>query len=392
MKIVHLIPTGILTDGFAYQDNLLTKYHIKMGYEVTAITNEYIYNQGIIAKDTRMDYYNEDGVHVIRLKIKGDKPFNYKFKKYPGLYKTLEKEKPDFLFIHGPCFVDLKIIKKYLKRNKNVIAYLDNHCDKSNSGKGFISYNILHKIVWKHYAQLIEPYIKKFYGVMPSRVEWLQEVYGLPKEKCELLIMGADDELVQKYNNDESIREVRKKLSIGRDDIVIVTGGKIDLAKKQTLLLMRTINNIKNKKIKLCIFGSVVDELKDEFNKLCNNENIIYLGWISNQEAYKYMSIADLIVFPGRHSVYWEIAVALGKPMICKYWYGTTHIDIGNNVTFLYEDSADDINKTLLPIINNKSILEKMKRGANKQKKNDFLYSSIAKKSLDSIEKEEDNL
>ena len=32
MKIVHICLCGAMTDGFNYQENVITKYHKKMGY------------------------------------------------------------------------------------------------------------------------------------------------------------------------------------------------------------------------------------------------------------------------------------------------------------------------------------------------------------------------
>ena len=58
---------------------------------------------------------------------------------------------------------------------------------------------------------------------------------------------------------------------------------------------------------------------------------------IDDFQSYNLFSAADLVVFPGRHSVYWEQVVAIGTPMVVKYWDGTTHIDIGGNCMYLYE-------------------------------------------------------
>ena len=124
----------------------------------------------------------------------------------------------------------------------------------------------------------------------------------------------------------------------------------------------------------------MADELKYEFNDLCRNSNITYLGWINEEDSYKYFSIADLVVFPGRHSVYWEQVVALGIPMVCKYWNGTTHVDIGGNVEFIYDDNK--IEDIIFDITNNKDKYLKMKENANKSEKNNFLYSFIAEKSV----------
>ena len=383
MKLLHICLCSIVTDGLSYQDNLLPKYHRKLGLDTSIITNQYIYSDnGKIIKDNRKDYENEDGVHIYRLEIKNKKTFKSKFKRFKDLSYMLEQIHPDYIFIHGVQFLDIKIIVKYLRKNKDVKVYVDNHSDFSNSATNWLSKNILHKIIWKHYAHLIEPHVIKFYGVLPARVEFLENMYKLPKEKCELLVMGANDELVEKYSNIELRKKIRKDMKINDGDLVIVTGGKIDKFKLQTLLLMEAINNINNENIKLLIFGSIEEEIKPKFDKLYNEKMIQYLGWISEEESYKYFSIADLVVFPGRHSVYWEQVVAMGKPMICKYWEGTTHVDIGGNVKFLYNDSVQEIQDLLEDICNDNSIYYNMLKISNSEKKNDFLYSYIAKKSI----------
>ena len=384
MKIAHICLAGPFSDGFSYQENLLTKYHARLGNEVTVFASEYSWNnEGKLLKTEKRDYINADGIRIIRLEIKGDKKFSAKFKKYKSLYKKIEELHPQIIFVHGANFSDLATIKKYLKNHRDVITYLDNHCDRSNSGTNFLSYNILHKVIWKYNVKRIEPYIKKFYGVMPSRVKWLIDVYNLPEEKCELLVMGADDDLINKYKSAEIYNIIRQKYKISNEDFLIVTGGKIDPAKYQTLLLMKAINKIKVKNLKLLIFGSVGNELKKEFYDLCNSEKIEYFGWADNEQTYMYFSMADLIVFPGRHSVFWEEAVALQKPLICKYWEGTTHVDIGGNVKYLYNDSVEEIEDTIFNIINNKKEYANLKKTASSKKSRQFLYSEIAKKSLE---------
>ena len=114
------------------------------------------------------------------------------------MYTAIESEKPDILFIHGVSFCDVKTVVRYIRSHSDVRVYVDNHSDFSNSGTNWLSRNVLHKIIWKHNAQMLLPYTEKFYGVLPARVDWLVDMYGLPKEKCELLVMGVDDELAEK--------------------------------------------------------------------------------------------------------------------------------------------------------------------------------------------------
>ncbi|MGH2063295.1 glycosyltransferase family 4 protein [Aerococcus urinaeequi] len=389
MKITHICLCGPVTDGFSYQDNLLPKYHGKAGHEVSLITSKWIWSHGgKIIKTNKEKYTNQDAVKMYRLELIGKDIFSKKIKTYKNFYKILECTKPDIIFVHGVQFLDIIKVKKYVKNNPSVKIFVDNHADYSNSASNWISKNILHKIVWKFCAKQIEQYTTKFYGVLPARVDFLNKIYGIPKEKIELLIMGGDDFFVEKYMNISEIINIKSELDILPTDFVIVTGGKIDSAKKQTLLLMEAMRSIKKKDVKLIVFGNVTSELKEQFDKYLSDDRIIYLGWLSVEESYKYFSIADLVIFPGRHSVYWEQVVALGVPMLIKYWEGTTHVDIGGNVDYLIEDSIEEIQDKIQELINNPKKYKTLKMNAQSIDKNNFLYSNIAEKSIRTRKKE----
>ena len=377
MKIIHICLYGILMDGYTYQDNLLTKYHRKMGLDVTAITLK-----GENSDYAKGDYYNKDNVHIIRLDRKVIKLFGYKFVYYPSLIDVIEKEKPDILFIHNVQFLQLLELSNYLKRNPQITTYVDNHSDFSNSGRNFFSKYFLHKGIWRFCAHAINPFVKKFYGVTPARVDWLIEMYKLPREKCELLLMGADDEEVERIRANNIRKKTREKYGIKETDFLIVTGGKIDLSKQQTLFLMEAIKKINKNSIKLMVFGSVDEKFKDEFMDLCDGEQIQYLGWATASQSYDYFAAADIACFPGRHSVYWEQVAGMGIPLICKYWDGTTHVDIGGNAAFLYEDSVEEIKTKIEYLANNNEAYNKMLQIAQ-EGKNQFSYYKIAKKSID---------
>lgn len=382
-KVVHICLCGPVTDGFTYQDNLLPKYHKRLGHNVSVITSKYIWNSnGELDIDSRSIYDNEFGIKTIRLDNKYKTNINSKFKQYKNLKIILELEKPDVLFIHGIQFLDVRNIVKHLKKNPNVTVFVDNHADFSNSATTWLSKNILHKIFWKYQAKLIEPFTKKFYGVLPARVEFLRNVYGLPENKIELLVMGADDDKVQESNNLRLVNSIRTKYGISKDDFLIITGGKIDNSKKQTMTLMKAVRELPNEYVKLIVFGSVIPELKAEFQELVDGNKVQYIGWIKSEESYNYFSTADLVVFPGRHSVLWEQAVGMGIPLIVKYWEGTTHVDVGGNCEFIYEESFDAIYQILSNVIGDKNKYQTMKKVASSNSSQQFLYSSIAKKSI----------
>ncbi|TXL66773.1 glycosyltransferase family 4 protein [Cerasibacillus terrae] len=384
MKITHVCLCGPVTDGWTYQDNLLPKYHKRLGYETSVITSQYIYGKNNDVKiDQRSMYYNEYGIKTIRLKSKYNTTIYSKFKFYKDVYETIVSESPDILFVHGVQFLNIKDIVKYLKKNPHVVTFVDNHADFSNSATNIISKSLLHGLIWRKCAQLIEPYTTKFYGVLPARVDFLKKIYKLPEDKVELLVMGADDEKVQEARQVNVKKEIREKYNIRLDDFLIITGGKIDNAKRQTLFLMQAIKKINNPKVKLIIFGSVIEELQEKFNTLVDDDKIKYIGWVSSEDSYKYFASADLVIFPGRHSVFWEQVVGLGIPMIVKYWEGTDHVNIGGNCEFLYQDSIEEIEHKVNLLLNNPMRYNEMKNKAETFGKNQFSYENIAKRSIE---------
>lgn len=384
MNITHICLNGTVTDHFSYQENLLTKYQKLNGDKITIIASEWVRDSnGQLMKDTRSDYINENDIRVIRLKLKGIDRWKKKIRRYKNLIDTIDYTQPHILFIHGCQNIEIKKIVEYLKDNLQVVVFVDNHVDFSNSARTWLSKNILHKIIWKKYANLIEPYTKKFYGVLPARVDFLVDIYKLPNQKVALLEMGADDERVKEVNRLNVRVNTREKYGIEDDDFLITTGGKIDFSKIQTLNLINAVKNINNSKVKLLIFGSIIPELKKDIDSLLEDGKVIYIGWMKSEDTYELFASSDLVIFPGRHSVFWEQTVGQGIPLIVKYWEGTTHIDVGGNLKFLYKDNISEIESIINLLVNNDQEYNKMKSIAQSKGIEQFSYRRIAKKSIE---------
>lgn len=384
MKIVHICLCGAMTDGLTYQENIITKYHRRMGYEVTVISSQYIWDtKGKKVLTDKTTYLNDDDVKMIRLPIRYGTVDN-RLKVYPSLYRTVEHEEPDILFIHDCQFLDVRVLAKYLRKHPNVKAFVDNHVDYSNGAHGWLSKNILHKILWRHCAQRIEPFVTRFYGVLPARVDFLKELYDLPAEKCALLVMGGDDEKVEQAAHPEVRARIRAQYGIDEDNFLVMTGGKIDAYKTQTLLMMEAVQRIQNERIRLIVFGSVAPELKEKVDALADGKKVQYIGWVQANDSYDYFAAADLVVFPGRHSVFWEQVAAQGIPMLVKDWPGTHHVDLGGNVRFLTEDSAQEIQNEIERLINHPEEYRRMKRVALEKGMHEFSYAEIAKRAIES--------
>ncbi|MEM4385670.1 MAG: glycosyltransferase [Candidatus Anstonellales archaeon] len=365
MKIVHVIFNSPYTEGLHYQDNLLTKFHRKAGHDVTIIASKYQYNRlGQLEKNNTIVDVNKYGVRIIRLEIKGDKDFWYKFKRYVGLYEALKVENPDVIFIHGIQSLDIDVILRYKRdverrAGKVIRLYGDSHGDYSNSARNWLSKNILHKVIWKRYVRKVSKHAEKIYGTLPCRVTFMKELYGVDGE---FLPMGVDDDEVRRLDIEGSrIREKIRKETYTEDKFVIITGGKIDKYKLGVLNLIRAVKEIPG--VELWVFGSIELSYIKEFTSLIGS-NVRYLGWLDYESAYNYVYASDLVVFPSRHSVYWEMCAGIGKPMVVKYQEGIGHLPC---TKMLYSCTKDEIVDVLKSIINNryeyKLMVDKAKAG-----------------------------
>lgn len=383
MKIVHVCLVCGYTEGMNYQENNIIKYQALDGHEVSLITTDHCYTEGVwgVCK-TERNYVNPDGVNIIRLSFAF--PISYQINRQIGVFKgfkrKLEELCPDVIFVHNLQFQDLRRVVAYKKKHPEVTVYADNHSDFVNSARNWFARNTIYRFWWKPCVKASEAYVKVFFGVTPARVNFLQNAFGISAARTELLVMGADDEIVERSGRPEIREKVRERFGIRTEDFLIVTGGKIDAFKTQTLLLMEAVRDIPREDVKLLVFGSVTEELKDKFLALCDGKKIQYIGWAKGEQAYENFASAELVVFPGGHSVYWEQVVGQGIPMLCKYWEGTTHVDIGGNVEFLMKDSAELIKEKILELLDDSEKYEQMRKSALDDRRYDFSYKKIAQK------------
>ncbi len=138
--------------------------------------------------------------------------------------------------------------------------------------------------------------------------------------------------------------------------------------------------------MKLLVFGPVADELKERFNALVDGRKIQYVPYVEGKDTYSYFASADLLVFPGRHSVFWEQAAGQGIPMLCKEWAGTKHVDLGGNVRFLKHDSTEEIQGEIKRLLDNPEEYRFMKSVAEREGMKTFSYRNIARQSIEDYE------
>ena len=382
MKIVHIAPSAPYNNNWGYQENLLPKYQAKLGHDVVLIITNRMHSNGMIVETDEADYRLPDSVRVIRRK----------WKKYPikiltnvcsclPVMELLKELHPDLIFYHGLISTTILDVVKYKKKwNNSCVIVQDNHLDYNIARKDS---DIKGRIIRLFYRMIVKktlPEIERVYGVTPWRQLFAQEYCKIPAAKTDVLIMGADDEKIDFAHKMEIREDIRNRFNILPEEYLIVTGGKIDAAKK-IHLLMEAVNQLN--KVRLIVFGEINEKMLEKINNLKSNM-IDLIGWIPADKAYDYFLAADLICFPGQHSVLWEQACACKIPCLFSRWEGMEHVDNGGNSAFIDDVSVEGIRSKIQELLFTDEYY-KMKAVAESEKTDIYLYSNIAKKSLETL-------
>lgn len=382
MKILHVCLAAFYIDNYAYQENVLPRMHKKMGYDVRILAScESFVNNQSLGYVEPSSYINEDGIPVTRLPYRKGLPFNVakKLRYYTGVSEYLKAYKPDLIFLHDIQFLDISKMVKYKIKQGNVVIVADGHTDYVNSARGFVSKNILHRIIYKNVIRRSEKYISRFYGTLPPRNRFMLEMYNIPETKLEYLPLGVDDEKIGSVNHTSDKEMISSKFHLDINDYLVVTGGKLDSNKKNVLNLMDAVAKLQG--VSLLIFGSFSKEIELQAKERLS-EKIVFAGWQNEADSMRVLSAADIAIYPYLHSTLWEQTAGIGTPLVVKSIPGFDHVNINGNCGFLENcDSTGIMKKIRECMVKDEELKEKAM-----QAKETFMYSNIAKHVIDEYE------
>lgn len=324
MKIAHICP--YFQPKLGYQETFLAKSQIKQGHNVVVITSDLYFPFPDYEKTIKpilgerlvgIGKFKEEGISVVRLSRKFDF-WNRVYLK--NLEKTLEEIKPDLVIVHATCtFLAWQAAKAKTKIGYKLI------CDDHMHLSIILQNKLIKKIIYKIFSLLFMSTIKKqtdkFVAITEETKQIMQDYYGVPKSRTEVIELGVDTELFRK---DLTAREeIRKKYKIDLEDIVFIYAGKIIFDKGPKILLEALAEKIReNKKIKIMFIGNGSQDYLKEMHTIINENGIenqiIWVEMVANKDLYKYYSAADIGVWPKQESMTMQEASSCELPIIIK--------------------------------------------------------------------------
>lgn len=377
MRILHIIPGDNFTEGMAYKDNFLAAINFKDGHDAMILSSCATWINSEIEYIEPCDYIMSDGVRLVRKQYKFiiNDYLTKKLRILKDTYKVIEEFKPDVIRVLNPHNLTLPIVAKYKKNNPSVKLYVDSHQHYFNSGVGFVSYWIFHKLIIGNMFRNNLKYIDKVFYCAEGVKVFLKGMYRITEEKMEFFSLGG---LIVEGNKKEIKRSsVRKALNLNDNDIVLVHSGKM-AAQKKTREILDAFLKVNSDRLKLLIVGSIPSEMENVLLPLIKKDSRIqYLGWKSDSELFDIISSGDLYLQPGSGSVTVHQALCSGSAVIVSTEVNGYDLFINRN-TGWYASTSDEMFKIFSEIVEKPEILTI--KGANSLQfaKEYFDYKKLA--------------
>lgn len=139
------------------------------------------------------------------------------------------------------------------------------------------------------------------------------------KKRIEIVPHGVN---IDKFNLDNNGTEIRNKLGIGDNEIMVLSIQRL-VEKKGVKYLISAIPNIikENPNVKFAIGGKGPEreKLENLAKKLNITKNVIFTGFISNEELPKFYSASNIFAFPTLYEQFgitYVEAMASGVPIL----------------------------------------------------------------------------
>ena len=386
MKILFIV--DFYDDGQLYQEPLLAKKYIDLGHEVFVFTShntdvfKYINEEKIENKQLKI-YRGKNGENIYRFPYRIN--LLKRIKSFPNLTQHLKSISPDLVFFHDISFNMHEVVNWKKKYKPNLKIIMDYHADYSNSGKNWLSINILHKVIRKGYFHKFLKHIDKIYPIVPEGIRFLKEVYSIPEKNMELLPLGVDLALINEIKDKTDRKMSREKFGLSANKIIIATGGKLNEIKR-TDVAIKMMEKLPSN-VHLVVYGKAfTDEFGAYLQKLTEGKNVSFTGWLNLEETIELLLCSDIAVYPASQSVLWQQSIGCGLPVVAGD-SGGQDMEYLNRHNNLVKVNVENINpeyfaKTVWGILNDQERFVLMKEGAKKTVEEFLDYKILALKTI----------
>jgi len=371
LKIVHV--QAYFQPHLGYQEYFLCKFMAKMGHEVHMLTSDrYAPFSGYNSSKDRMVQCGEsdmDGFRIYRMPIYFEYKGRVLMKK---VVKKITEINPDILILHGSTNFS-NIVPLFLRKKLKTKIIIDEHHFNLMENKSIFA-KIFYGIWGIWYRKLVLKKEILLVGVAKVCCEFLSKKYRVPLSMINHIPLGSDIGLFRP--NSEKRKQMRKKLQIKKNEVVIIYTGKINSEKDPFLLLKACQKVAVKNKLKFIFIGNK-SKIYVKINKeLINANNVIILPAVQNKELPKYYNAADIACWP-KHTSLSSIEAASCKLPIIISENVKERVENGNGIA-IREENILDIRKAVELLSQDKKLRNIMGEKGQTYIKKYYSYEKIS--------------
>lgn len=396
MKIAHIL--GYFQPKLGYQEYYLALKQQELGHEVFVITSDrnypypsfketygHILGERFIGAGT----FTEKGIKVVRL------PCMIEFKDQifvRGLLRALKEIKPDVVHVHDE-FSQLEIIsflaRVLFKKQLKYRLFLDCHADYINQSNSPIRHFFFSLIAKNPLHKWLILTADGYTGINNASCIWLSQELGIKFRNIYCIPLGVDTHLFLKNYADRA--EVRTKLRINYNDIVIIYTGKFIPIKDLDILLYASATLIhEHENLKILLVGSGPDYyvryLKKIIDEMKLGDKIIIHEFVRKEELPKFYSSADLAIWPGGPSISIQEAISTSLPVIIIQNDSVLHLIKYRNGLSFTRGNIEALKKCIASLIENEVLRVEMGRRSRIFAEEKLSWTHIAQQTLNIYE------
>ncbi|NPV54622.1 MAG: glycosyltransferase family 4 protein [Firmicutes bacterium] len=393
MRIVHI--EAYYPSKLGYHLSYIAPYQKRKGNDVFVITSDRLWPSQKDYESTlrpilgprcvASGVYTENDVSTYRLGS-----FEYKVICYlRGLRRLLERIRPDMVHVHHVFWNPAAIQTALWKPKLGYGLLYDSHvADYNTNLRGTMIKNMVSMGFQLYVSPLLKHRADFITAIGESERDVLCRELRLKPEDIPIIPLGTD---IQAFRFDAQRRcAVRQMLSIGNEELMILTSGKITRDKDIPILLEAFARVVAlGIPSRLVIVGNGPEDYLGNLKKIImHNEylqgKVTFIGAVPHSDLVSYYSAADVGVWAGGPTISIREAIACSLPVIiadnttCGYAYsGEELVSRGNGVRFPRGD-AYVLSEQLVMLFRNDRAREHMRMIARRFAEEELSWDVIA--------------
>lgn len=380
MKILYMCMGNPFTENMLYKENYYIKAYAEQGDNVLVVADPRRYNGNQIEYVKSGEYNISQGVKVKRCKFNRccNNYLTYKYRRFDKFENIVDIFLPDYIIVNCMQSYYINDIKKIKKKHPDIRIIGESSVTLYNSATNFISYHILHGLIYRNWIEKNIGYFDKMFYVAPECKEFYEKVYKINTKAFEFRPLPA--QIITAETREVNNKEIRKKYNINQDSIVFAHSGKMNNL-KMTLDIMKAFSDCKNNNMYLLLAGVFDEEIREEVIQYINKDKrIIYLGMLSGDKLTKMLCACDMYLQPGSPSQTAQTAIGAGCAVVLPKVTTYEYIIDGNGYLI---SSVEELGKIISDISERKVNIDFMKIKSFEMANKMLDYKKLANKIFD---------